>query len=128
MLSDFGISRLLINSKTLVGSTSLRGNMRWMAPELIMPVEGDELEHSGHTKATDVWAFGMVIYLRDNEVLKIMQFADIATGSVVREITIPFNPERCSSDHVRNRQKSSGQTRRRSCSWRKFQLALGLLL
>ena len=63
MLSDFGISRLLINSKTLVGSTSLRGNMRWMAPELIMPVEGDELEHSCHTKATDVWAFGMVVYV-----------------------------------------------------------------
>ena len=63
VLSDFGISRLLINSVTIAGTTSIKGNMRWMAPELLIPEEGVVLEHSCHTKATDVWAFGMVVYV-----------------------------------------------------------------
>jgi serine/threonine protein kinase len=61
VLSDFGISRLLIDSVTIAGTTSLKGNARWMAPELIIPPVGspDQL----HTKATDVWAFGMIVYV-----------------------------------------------------------------
>ena len=64
VLPDFGISRLLINSVTIVGTTSIKGNTRWMAPELLLPEDGVELEHLCHTKATDVWAFGMVVYVR----------------------------------------------------------------
>ena len=67
VLSDFGISRLLINSVTITGTTSIKGNTRWMAPELLLPEEGVELEHSCHTKATDVWAFGMVVYVRSEK-------------------------------------------------------------
>ena len=63
VLSDFGISRLLIHSKTFAGTTSIKGNLRWMAPELLMAEEDVETEHECHTKATDVWAFGMVIYV-----------------------------------------------------------------
>lgn len=64
VLSDFGVSRLLVNSKTVIGTTALKGVMRWMAPELIEPDEEVETRHACHTKATDVWAFGMVIYVR----------------------------------------------------------------
>jgi serine/threonine protein kinase len=67
-LSDFGVSRLLNNSVTIAGTTSLKGAARWMTPELIAP----ELmapadippKHEFHTKASDVWAFGMVVYVR----------------------------------------------------------------
>ena len=64
MLSDFGVSRLLVNSMTVAGTSSLKGVMRWMAPELIIPNEDIQMKHSFHTKATDVWAFGMVAYVR----------------------------------------------------------------
>ena len=64
MLSDFGVSRLLVNSITVAGTLSLKGVMRWMAPELILPNEEIQMKHSFHTKATDVWAFGMVTYVR----------------------------------------------------------------
>jgi serine/threonine protein kinase len=67
VLSDFGISRLMINSVTIAGTKSIKGNMRWMAPELILP--GEEPQHSCHTKATDVWAFGMVAYVSGNDCL-----------------------------------------------------------
>jgi serine/threonine protein kinase len=63
VLSDFGVSRLLVNSVTISGTTSLKGAVRWMAPELIAPADTPS-EHEFHTKATDVWAFGMVVYVR----------------------------------------------------------------
>ena len=63
VLSDFGISRLLVNSKTFAGTTSIKGNTRWMAPEPITFDEEDEAERVHHTKASDVWAFGMVLYV-----------------------------------------------------------------
>ena len=39
-----------------------------MAPELI-DAEDYEGEHSFHTKASDVWAFGMVVYVSNDKVL-----------------------------------------------------------
>ena len=45
-----------------------------MAPELLSPEEGVELEHSCHTKATDVWAFGMVVYVRSEKFPPEMKF------------------------------------------------------
>ena len=70
MLSDFGVSRLLVNSMTVAGTSSLKGVMRWMAPELILPNEESQMKHSFHTKATDVWAFGMVVYVRAVRLVK----------------------------------------------------------
>ena len=70
MLSDFGVSRLLVNSMTVAGTTSLKGVMRWMAPELVLPSEGIVSGHRFHTKATDVWAFGLVIYVRTMHTVK----------------------------------------------------------
>jgi serine/threonine protein kinase len=67
VLSDFGVSRLLINSVTIAGTASLKGAARWMAPELMAPdlmAPADiPPKHEFHTKATDMWAFGMVVYV-----------------------------------------------------------------
>ena len=62
VLSDFGISRLLVNNITVEGTTSFKGSMRWTAPELIVP-PNEPQAHSFQTMASDVWAFGMVIYV-----------------------------------------------------------------
>jgi serine/threonine protein kinase len=69
VLSDFGVSRLSVNSVTIAGTTSLKGNIRWMAPELLSPTDFAR-EHEFHTKATDVWAFGMVILVCINSLLQ----------------------------------------------------------
>ena len=67
MLSDFGISRLLLNSVTIAGTTSLKENARCMAPELMLCSLVDEHNgHNVHTKTSDVWAYGMVLYVSDN--------------------------------------------------------------
>lgn len=72
MLSDFGISRALVESGTVSGTRSLRGTMRWMAAELIVPTSSSEADGGDcqlHTKETDVWAFGMVIYVNEQHSL-----------------------------------------------------------
>ena len=61
VLSDFGLSRLQMNSVTITGTSKLGGNVRWMAPELIQAPGGSP--NQMHTKATDVWAFGMITYV-----------------------------------------------------------------
>jgi hypothetical protein len=46
---------------TLDGTTSLKGNVRWMAPELVTPVDAAP-DLPFYTKATDhVWALGTVV-------------------------------------------------------------------
>ena len=63
-ITDFGISRIVVNSVTIASSTAVKGSARWMAPELLRFGSGDSAsEHQAHTKATDVWAFGMVVYV-----------------------------------------------------------------
>lgn len=88
MITDFGLSRMISYSQTILATTShnsLRGSARWMAYELVIQEMGigdedNDLESSGsgspeakystqksgsmaHTKASDVWAFGMIIYV-----------------------------------------------------------------
>ena len=63
MLADFGISRFdSVNGEP--AEVSYEGSIRWMAIELI-----DELmSGSGrlvHTKESDIWAFGMAVYVSD---------------------------------------------------------------
>ena len=64
LLCDFGISRVVDESMTVTGTKSLKGNVRWMAIELIAPMDVDSGGHQFHTKESDVWAFGMVLYVR----------------------------------------------------------------
>ena len=64
MLTDFGLSRALDYpwSKALMSSSqdSPRGTTRWMACELVKDVKFC----APCTEASDMWAFGMTIYVR----------------------------------------------------------------
>ena len=68
LLTDFGISRIVENSVTVTGTSSLGGNARWMSIELFDPsiLEDSNRNHGLHTKQSDVWAYGMVVYVSDN--------------------------------------------------------------
>ncbi|KLO13917.1 kinase-like protein, partial [Schizopora paradoxa] len=58
LLCDFGISRL---TSTTTTSTDIRGSMPWMARELF--VVPQNAAPSKHDERSDIWAFGMVIYV-----------------------------------------------------------------
>jgi serine/threonine protein kinase len=58
-----------------------------MAPELMAPADIPP-KHEFHTKATDVWAFGMVIYVCTSGLLRLFEFAHSIAGSTVREDTV----------------------------------------
>ena len=63
MLADFGISRFVsVNGEP--AEASYEGSIRWMARELIRVL----MSGSGrpvHTKESDIWAFGMVVFVSD---------------------------------------------------------------
>ena len=83
-IADFGLSRILSYSQTIFASTpreSAKGSLRWMAYELLQ-MDSDTFEAKAligertcdviqsemgqqvvHTKESDMWAFGMVIYV-----------------------------------------------------------------
>ena len=64
VLSDFGISRVIAGSQTITGTSSLRGCVTWMASELLNPsAYSHGPSHQLHTKSSDVWAFGMILYV-----------------------------------------------------------------
>jgi len=63
VLADFGLSLTLAHSQATMTTetTSLaKGTVRWMAKELFTPPDGASPKHDEHT---DMWAFGMVIYV-----------------------------------------------------------------
>ena len=59
LIMDFGVSHL-ISSKTgaETATNANKGSLRWQARELLM----ETVAH--HTKESDIWAFGMVVYVR----------------------------------------------------------------
>ena len=65
MLADFGLSRALDYSdpgmKTLSYS-NLKGTPYWIAYELAISIESPDQEFIC-TKASDMWAFGMTVYV-----------------------------------------------------------------
>ncbi len=84
MLADFGISHIMTSSVTST-TTGVGGSVRWMAVELLA------MEAGKHTKQTDVWAYGMVIYVSacfNNDTLlnlhdfglSVMVFQELLTG------------------------------------------------
>lgn len=70
LIMDFGISHLLQSTATMeTATTSTKGSIRWMAIELFNGSgqgadETDESDSTVHTTQSDVWAFGMTIYVR----------------------------------------------------------------
>ncbi|KZV89845.1 kinase-like protein, partial [Exidia glandulosa HHB12029] len=55
-LSDFGFASVLAElSISMTTHTSVKGTLRWMAPELFTS------ENTSHTTQTDMWAFGCVM-------------------------------------------------------------------
>ncbi|KAL5482460.1 hypothetical protein ACEPAI_9054 [Sanghuangporus weigelae] len=66
LICDFGISRMLDPTQSgfisAIQTDYLRGTTQWMAPELFYSDEGAEATEAKHSKETDVWAYGMVLY------------------------------------------------------------------
>ena len=62
VLTDFGTAQLLIDAGVVAGARSLNSSVRWSAPELLVLTD-EAHAHEFYTKASDVWAFGMVIYV-----------------------------------------------------------------
>lgn len=61
MICDFGTARMLSPSCTLANVTStVKGTAQFHAPELL----NYEVDAS-HSKETDIWAFGMTVYVRN---------------------------------------------------------------
>jgi serine/threonine protein kinase len=63
MLADFGLTSIILDpgvTDPTTGSTAMRGTVPWMAPELLDPI-GFGLTHSKSTKASDMYALGMLI-------------------------------------------------------------------
>ena len=85
LICDFGISRILTSTESHFVSTTHnaepRGSIRWMAIELHIPAEGSEPRHS---KETDVWAFGMTLYVR----LLASSLTNSLTGLKIQEMLV----------------------------------------
>jgi len=62
LLADFGISRIMSVTSSMNASTNIKGSSRWMAIELWLSSLNEGNEIGGHTKESDVWAYGMVLY------------------------------------------------------------------
>lgn len=59
-ICDFGGSRIAASSKSVAKpSTGIRGTPRYLSYELVAFPD----QYSQHTKESDVWAFGMTIYV-----------------------------------------------------------------
>lgn len=65
MIADFGCSRMFFASRSLAKVTATtKGTVLFWAPELL-DIDNDEIPVP-QTKATDVWAFGMTVYVRSS--------------------------------------------------------------
>lgn len=60
-LTDFGLAKALESSGTLTGTSTMRGTLRWMAPELLMN-DGSDANAGQPTSASDMYATAMVIW------------------------------------------------------------------
>ena len=88
LLCDFGISRIVEDNFTVAGTSSLRGNTRWMSIELLDPrnLQDPARDHEFHTKQSDIWAYGMILYVSKRSYSVIMclltENQEILTGKV----------------------------------------------
>jgi len=64
MLSDFGVSRVLVASHVTTCTISFKGTTRWMAVEFFPQANGTfSGKPATANEQTDVWAFGMTVYV-----------------------------------------------------------------
>ena len=60
-LADFGLTTLLQSTGTFSETSSIRGTVRWMAPELL--ISDDAEQDAGKAScASDMYALGMVFW------------------------------------------------------------------
>ena len=78
---------MMTYSKTLLATThySLKGSARWMAFELIDP---DSEKDMHHTKASDMWAYGMVIYVSGSKRSLIKTAKSLYVGTDIGSVAI----------------------------------------
>lgn len=89
LVADFGISHALAATTAFATTTGgVKGTVRWMAIELFT----GSLALSQFSKAADVWAFGMTIYVRPKDGLS-PSFAENAIYSLQEILTklLPYN-------------------------------------
>ncbi|KLO16193.1 kinase-like protein [Schizopora paradoxa] len=94
LLADFGHSRIISSEVSIVISNSdaSLATVRWAAPELFD-------SNSQYSKATDVWAFGMVLY--EVVTLKLPYFEETASFPIMRRIDTGQHPEWVAKDTTR---------------------------
>lgn len=88
-MDDQGIPKLsgflICIEKGSLSDGSLRGNTRWLAYELLFdldPAEGDEIGNEmRQSTASDIWAFGMVIYVKIDNTQSYDVVLMISTGN-----------------------------------------------
>ncbi|EJC98188.1 WD40 repeat-like protein [Fomitiporia mediterranea MF3/22] len=80
LLCDFGCARMMSATRSLVNfSSGIRGTSRYLACELLA-LSG---QSTGHTKQTDIWAFGMAVF----ELLTRQRpFADLSDSQAIAAI------------------------------------------
>ena len=72
---------------TISGTSNLKGSIRWLAIELIDQHEPEESQtQTFHTKQSDVWAFGMTVYVRDSLFLVRSAELNLKPGNNHREV------------------------------------------
>ncbi|KLO10840.1 kinase-like protein [Schizopora paradoxa] len=96
LLADFGLSLALQKTLTIIATSSTssnndcKGSLRWMAPELLIVVDG---ESPTLNEMTDVWALGMVAYeLLSGDIPYANVKNDFAVMPIIQKKIIPVKP------------------------------------
>jgi len=88
LLADFGISLAL--ARTYTATFNPKGTARWMARELLT---GPEDEVTKHTKMSDIWAFGMILYeLLSGQVPYFRKKTDVNVSLAITRGELPDRP------------------------------------
>ncbi|KAL5512468.1 hypothetical protein ACEPAG_3121 [Sanghuangporus baumii] len=63
LICDFGCTRMVVASRSFANLTSgIHGTSRYIAYELLVPLDPSDEVPTVHSMKTDVWAFGMTMY------------------------------------------------------------------
>ena len=67
MICDFGISRMVKGGVTVTGTDTFKFSIHYLAIEPVIPSDsaGTVAANRLHTIRSDIWAMGMVFYVRN---------------------------------------------------------------